>query len=362
MPAYEDIKFMQRCIDLAAGAEGNTYPNPLVGSVIVHQGRIIGEGFHVRAGEAHAERVALNSVTDRELPESSVLYTNLEPCVHHGRTPPCSDLIIERGIKRVVIGTADTSDRVGGRGITALRNAGCEVLTEVLEEKCRRVNRRFFSYHEKKRPYVILKWAQSADSFLDIERDAFSGRRPTWITGKPERVLVHRWRAAEQSVLAGAGTLRADNSLLNVREWAGNDPQKLILSSSGSLDKKSAVFDTGGRVTVFTHNPEAAREYPAVTVRLDPDSSSALQILNYLYDAGIQSLFIEGGAAVLNLFISENLWDEARIFYGRSIFGRGVAAPEIKGRIFSVTGFSASRLEIVLNEAEIPAAVSRRAD
>ena len=351
MPASEDIKFMQRCIDLAAGAEGNTYPNPLVGSVIVHQGMITGEGFHVKAGEPHAERVALNSVVNRELLGSSVLYTNLEPCVHHGRKPPCSDMIIESGIKRIVVGTTDTSDRVGGRGITALRNAGCEVLTGVLEEKSRRVNRRFFSYHEKKRPYVILKWAQSADSFLDVERDAFSGRRPTWITGKPERVLVHRWRAAEQSVLVGAGTLRADDSLLNVREWAGNDPIRLILSSSGRLDKDSGIFDTGGRVTVFTHDTGAARNYPAVTVRLDPDLSSAAQILKHLYDAGIQSLFIEGGAGVLKLFISEGLWDEARIFYGKSLFGRGIPSPVIKGRVFSETEFSASRLEIVLNES-----------
>lgn len=363
MPASEDIKFMRRCIDLAAGAEGNTYPNPLVGSVIVSQGRITGEGFHVRAGEAHAERVAVNSVISRGLPEGSVLYTNLEPCVHHGKTPPCTDLIIETGIKRIVAGTIDTSDRVGGRGVAALRNAGCEVITGVLEEECRWLNRRFFTFHEKKRPYVILKWAESADSFLDVERDIYNGRRrPTWITGKPERVLVHRWRAAEQSVLVGAGTLRADDSLLNVRDWAGNDPLRLILSSSGRLDKDSGIFHTGGSVTVFTHDPEAAGGYPAVIVPLEHGLSSAVQILSHLHDSGIQSLFIEGGAEVLGMFISGGLWDEARIFHGRAMFGKGIPAPDIKGKVISRREFSASSLEIILNEAETPAAGSGRMD
>ena len=350
MPANEDRKFMQRCLDLAVSAQGNTYPNPLVGSVIVHRGVIIGEGYHLKAGGPHAERVAINSVVNRELLTSSTLYVNLEPCSHFGKTPPCSDLIIETGIKRIVAGTIDTSDKVSGKGISSLRNAGCEVITGILEDECRRVNRRFFTYHEKKRPYIILKWAESSDGFLDIDRDKLSGRRPTWITGKPERVLVHRWRAAEQSILVGAGTVRTDDPLLNVREWTGNDPLKLILSSSGRLNKDSGIFSSGGKVVVFTHENEIKQEYSARIIHLDRNLSSAKQILNFLYDSGIQSLFIEGGAEILNLFISEGLWDEARIFYGKALFGNGIKAPELKGRIFSKTEFSESRLEVVSND------------
>ncbi len=186
MPEKDDIKFMQRCLDLASKSEGRTYPNPLVGSVIVHNGRIIGEGYHLKAGEPHAEVVAINSVNEKELLSSSTLYVNLEPCSHFGKTPPCSDLIISRSIKKVVIGTTDTSEKVSGKGIAKLKESGCEVITGVLEEKCRWINRRFFTFHEKKRPYIILKWAQSADGFLDAERSKDHIRKPLWITGNSE--------------------------------------------------------------------------------------------------------------------------------------------------------------------------------
>jgi diaminohydroxyphosphoribosylaminopyrimidine deaminase/5-amino-6-(5-phosphoribosylamino)uracil reductase len=349
MPEKDDIKFMQRCLDLASKSEGRTYPNPLVGSVIVHNGRIIGEGYHLKAGEPHAEVVAINSVNERELLGSSTLYVNLEPCSHFGKTPPCSDLIISCSIKRVVAGTTDTSEKVSGKGIAKLKESGCEVITGVLEEKCRWINRRFFTFHEKKRPYIVLKWAQSADGFLDAERSKDNIRKPLWITGNTERVLVHRWRASEQSILAGAGTIRIDNPKLNVRDWTGKDPVRLILSSSGNLDSSSALFKARGRNIMFTHNA-IAKFGETIMVILDEGADSASQISDYLYMAGIQSVLIEGGAKVLEHFISSGLWDEARIFSGRDYFKKGVRAPSIRGRSFSHVLFSRSSMEVILND------------
>ncbi len=349
MQPEEDIKFMQRCLDLAAKAEGCTYPNPLVGAVIVHNGSIIGEGYHLKAGSPHAEVIAINSVNDKELLKSSTLYVNLEPCSHFGKTPPCSDLIISSGLRQVIIGTTDTSDKVSGQGIKNLIKAGCEVFTRVLEEECRWINRRFFTYNERKRPYILLKWAQSADGFLDFRRDEIQSQKPVWITGEAERVLVHKWRAAEQAILAGAGTIRADNPLLNVREWPGNNPVRIILSSSGLLDNKSAVFNTPGMNVVFTHSLDS-QILNAVNVKMDKDQSSARQIADYLFSSGVQSIMIEGGAKVLDHFISSGFWDEARIFYGNDHFKAGVNAPVINGRIISQKLFSRSLLKVIVNE------------
>jgi len=351
MAGLEDIKFMERCLELAVRAEGSTYPNPLVGSVIVYNGKIIGEGFHRKPGEHHAERIAIDCVEDRDLLKASTLYVNLEPCSHYGRTPPCSDLIIESGIKNVIAGTIDTSDKVSGKGISALRNAGCTVLTGVLENECRWINRRFFTFHEKKRPYVILKWAQSSDGFLDIDRRNYPGTRPVWISGETERVLVHKWRSEEQSILVGAGTIRADDPMLNVREWSGSDPLKLILSKSGNLDTNAAVFRTGREVFVFTNNDKALKGFPG-KIKLDQYRSSCRQVLDYLYNSGLQSLFIEGGAKVLNHFISENLWDEARIFTGKMIFGSGIKAPSVQGSIRDERDYSRSHLSVILNSGD----------
>jgi len=349
MPENDDIKFMQRCLDLASRSEGRTYPNPLVGSVIVHNGRIIGEGYHLKAGEPHAEVVAINSVNEKGLPGSSTLYVNLEPCSHYGKTPPCSDLIISRGIKKVVVGTTDTSEKVSGKGIAKLKESGCEVITGVLEEKCRWINRRFFTFHEKKRPYIILKWARSADGFIDAERSSSHVREPLWITGNAEKVLVHRWRASEQSILAGAGTVRTDDPKLNVRDWTGRDPLRLILSNSGNISDTSSLFTAEGRNIVFTCNPDA-KIGNAEIIQLHDRTGSAQQIAEYLYESGIQSLLIEGGAKVLDHFISSGLWDEARIFTGSDNFTRGVRAPIIKGRSLSIVHFGKSSLEVILHD------------
>ena len=347
MTETEDIKFMRRCLELASKAEGLTYPNPMVGSVIVYDGKILGEGYHVRSGEPHAEVNAINSVTDKKKLSSSTLYVNLEPCSHFGKTPPCADLIISNAIPRIVIGTIDSSEKVSGKGVKKLRDSGCDVTTGILEEECRRLNRRFFTYHEKLRPYITLKWAQSADGYLDIIRTKDHKTGPTWITGKPEKVLVHKWRATEQAILVGAGTVRADDPMLNVREWTGPNPLKLILSSTGSVNKGSAVFGTDPNLVVFTHNSDI--DIPGtVKVILKDNVPSAVQISGYLHSSGIQSLMIEGGAEIINHFVSTGLWDEARIFKGEDYFKRGVKAPQINGTLFSRTIFSGSSLEIYL--------------
>lgn len=351
MSGESDIKFMKRCLELAARAEGMTYPNPLVGSVIVHDGEIIGEGYHLKSGGPHAEVIAIGSVRNRRLLASSTLYVNLEPCSHYGRTPPCAELIISERIPRVVIGTTDTSDKVSGRGAEKIRDAGCNVVTGVAEDECRRINRRFFTFHERKRPYITLKWAQSSDGYIDTIRLPGSSAEPNWITGKPERILVHKWRAAEQSILVGAGTLRADNPRLNVREWKGNDPVRLILSGSGMLPEGLALYNTIGSSVIFTYFPRRAEMNSSVVVKLNNKEPAAVQISDYLFRWGIQSLFIEGGAMVLSHFINSGLWDEARIFHGLKNFREGVKAPEIEGRVLSGTNFTDSSLEILVPES-----------
>jgi diaminohydroxyphosphoribosylaminopyrimidine deaminase / 5-amino-6-(5-phosphoribosylamino)uracil reductase len=351
MQGKDDIKFMRRCLDLAVSAEGLTYPNPMVGSVIVYEGLIIGEGFHLKAGSPHAEEYAIISVKDKALLPDAVLYVNLEPCSHFGMRPPCADLIIKEGIRKVVIGTLDTSDKVSGKGIEKLKSAGCEVVIGIIEDECRFINRRFFTFHEKKRPYIILKWAQSADRFIGIERGKKSERKPTWIIGKAEKVLVHKWRASEQSILAGAGTIRADNPELTVRDWSGKSPMRLVLSGSGDLGINQPLFRTIGTDIVFTHSTSV--QIPdSEAVIIDKNRDSLLQVAEYLYSKEIQSVIIEGGAQVMNHYISIGLWDEARIFKGTKNFINGIEAPVIKGKIQSITKFSSSELQVILNESD----------
>lgn len=346
MTGDDDNKFMRRCIDLASCAEGLTYPNPLVGSVVVQNGTVIGEGYHLKAGQAHAEINAINSVRRKDLLSSSTLYVNLEPCSHFGKTPPCADFIIAHSIPKVVIGTIDTSRKVNGEGIMKLKSAGIEVVTGVLEKESRWINRRFFTWNELRRPWIVLKWAQSSDGFIDFLRKEDAPPGPNWISGKPERVLVHKWRSHEQSILAGAGTMRTDNPALNVREWSGSDPLKLVLSSSGKTTRPASP----GRFVVFTHN--ADEQIPdADIVLLDKSKPSCFQVASYLCNEGIQSVLIEGGAQVLNHFISNNLWDEARIFTGNSDFVNGILAPVIHGRLNYEQRFAGSTLQVYLNQS-----------
>lgn len=348
MAQSEDSIYMNRCLELAGRAEGYTSPNPMVGAVVVHNGKIIGEGFHLRAGEPHAEVNAINAVTDKTLLLHSTLYVNLEPCSHHGRTPPCADLIINCGIPRVVVGATDTSSKVAGRGIEKMRQAGIGVITGLEEVKCRELNKRFFTWNEKKRPYVILKWARSADGFIDFVRTPGDTAGPHWITGMAERVLVHRWRAAEDAILAGGATVRLDNPALDVRYWKGRNPVRIIISRSGEIDQQAKIFSPTAEVIMFTRNPRVT--FPGVKViviRDDQDTVSA--ILNTLFDLDIQSLFVEGGSRIIKAFVASGKWDEARRFTGKENFGAGIADPfpEMEPRV--TQRFESSTLGVAFN-------------
>ena len=343
--------FMRRCLELARQAEGLTYPNPMVGAVVVYQNQIIGEGFHRKAGGAHAEVVAINSVRNRELLKLSTLYVNLEPCAHYGKTPPCALLIRESEIPEVVIGCVDTFSEVAGKGIEILKSAGVEVTAGILERESRNLNCRFFTYHEKKRPYIILKWAETEDGFIDIERETIAGNRPTWITGDEERRFVHKWRSCEQSILVGSQTALMDNPSLTVRDWDGKNPLRLLLDRDGKLTENYALFDGETPTLVFTNNLKEAKhniEYISVLPHQNPLDI----ILETLYGRQIQSLIVEGGAKLLNKFIETDLWDEARVFVGENIrFEKGVKAPHIELKPCKFQKTENSRLLIYRNNS-----------
>ena len=340
----EHEQYMKRCLWLAANAQGKTSPNPLVGSVVVYQNQIIGEGWHHKAGEAHAEVNAIASVNNHDLLPDSTLYVNLEPCAHYGKTPPCSDLIIEKKIRRVVIGSRDPFSEVNGRGIERLQRAGVEVIVNVMQSDCEFLNRRFFTYHRKKRPYIILKWAQSRDGFMD--RDRTSGEQGiNWITQPATKSLVHLWRSQEDAIVVGAQTVINDNPSLTVREVAGKSPIRIVLNPDKHIDPSSAVFDGSVESLYFSASTEA--ELPGVTqVPLQPGEDVPDRLLSEAYKRGIQSLFIEGGAYLLNSLLERELWDEARVLTGNTLFHSGLKAPEIKHTPGETEGFGADQVHI----------------
>ncbi|MBU8893385.1 MAG: bifunctional diaminohydroxyphosphoribosylaminopyrimidine deaminase/5-amino-6-(5-phosphoribosylamino)uracil reductase RibD [Bacteroidales bacterium] len=327
-------KYMQRCIDLAGLGLGNTAPNPMVGSIIVYNNNIIGEGYHTKNGEAHAEVNAIDSVTDKSLLSKSTLYVNLEPCSHYGKTPPCANLISNLGIPNVIIGTVDTASHVSGNGIKILKESGCKVTTRVLEKESRELNKRFFTFHEKNRPYVILKWAQTKDGFIDIERGYESSERPTWITNEYAKKLVHKWRSEEQSILVGTNTVLADNPELTTRNWKGHNPLRVILDRNLKLDNKQSVFNSNAETLVIADNSTKTlrNKYLNSNVGIefvDYSNNFYHQLFDILHNKRIQSIIVEGGEKVLSSFIRNNIWDEARIFYGNNQFNKGVNAPNI---------------------------------
>ncbi|SMO59453.1 diaminohydroxyphosphoribosylaminopyrimidine deaminase [Saccharicrinis carchari] len=327
-----DEKYMQRCLQLAKIGLGNTYPNPMVGSVIVHGGKIIGEGFHHKAGEAHAEVNAIRSVHNKELLKESTLYVNLEPCAHYGKTPPCALLIQQSGIPRVVIGCTDSFSQVAGKGISLLRDAGVDVTVGLLEKESRELNKRFFTFHEKRRPYIILKWAQTLDGFIDVNRSRDNYGQPTWITNNISKKLVHKWRSQEQAILVGVKTALKDNPSLTTREWAGQSPVRILIDRHGIIPKSFRILNGEVPSIVFT----AKKRTDEKNIRYVPISLTqdlVPQILNALYEFNLQSLIVEGGRQVLQSFIDANYWDEAHLFVGHKMFVSGVKAPKISGSI-----------------------------
>jgi diaminohydroxyphosphoribosylaminopyrimidine deaminase / 5-amino-6-(5-phosphoribosylamino)uracil reductase len=325
-------KYMKRCIELAGLGAGSVAPNPMVGCVVVCRGIIIGEGFHQKYGGAHAEVNAINAVEHPELLKESTLYVSLEPCAHHGLTPPCSDLIVEKQIPRVVFGTTDPFSEVAGKGIEKLRKAGIEVEVGILEKECRELNKRFFTFHEKKRPYVILKWAQTLDGFIDIDRMPGSFGEPTWITGDLALRLVHKIRSEEGAILVGTNTAEKDNPSLTVRQWAGKNPVRAVLDKNLRLSPALNLFDGNSKTLVFN----AKKNEITVEndwIKIDFEQEIAAQILEILFHRKIISVVVEGGKQLLESFIRQSLWDEAQVFIGNKFFYNGISAPKIPGKI-----------------------------
>lgn len=326
-------KYIRRCIDIAQNALGNTYPNPMVGSVIVHDDKIIGEGWHKKSGEAHAEVNAIASVKDKSLLKKSTLYVSLEPCSHFGKTPPCADLIVAYKIPNVVIGCLDPNEVVAGRGVKKLLEAGCELKIGISEDECQKLNKRFFTYHQKKRPYIILKWAETQDSFI-APNEQETGK-PFWITGEASKQLVHKWRSEEHSILVGTQTVLKDNPQLTTRLWKGNQPIRIVIDQHLKIKPDAAVFDGTSSSLVLTSNQHAAfPELPNVKFEtVDFDENLPNNICEVLYKHKIQSMIVEGGAITLTSFINAGLWDEARVFIGNSKLKSGIAAPKIRNAL-----------------------------
>jgi diaminohydroxyphosphoribosylaminopyrimidine deaminase / 5-amino-6-(5-phosphoribosylamino)uracil reductase len=320
--------YMRRCMDLALSGLGQTAPNPMVGSVIVYNNRIIGEGFHHKCGEPHAEVNAVNSVPDKSLLPHSTLYVNLEPCSHTGKTPPCADMIIRMGIPEVVIGTQDPNPLVSGNGIEKLKQAGIKVVSGVLEKECLELNRRFITFHTAHRPYIILKWAQTRDGFIDVIREDTGNPQVNWISNEISRMLVHKWRSEEQSILIGTKTALMDNPQLNVRHWPGKSPVRLVIDKKLVLPKSLHLFDETSTTYIFNEIKEDSGNNTHY-VKMNSDGSFLDGILQFLYKKDIQSVLVEGGRTLLESFIRESLWDEARVFTGDKYFGAGMPAPDI---------------------------------
>lgn len=342
-------KYIKRCIELAQNGFGTTYPNPMVGSVIVYDGKIIGEGWHKKAGEPHAEVNAVNSVKDKSLLKKATIYVSLEPCSHFGKTPPCCDLIIANKIPNVVVGTVDPNEKVAGRGIKRLIENGVNVTVGILEDECNELNKRFFTFHQKKRPYIILKWAESQDGFLAPEKIADQERKPIWITNPYSRQLVHKWRSEEQAILVGTQTVIDDNPKLNTRDWSGNNPVRVVLDQNNRISKDSFVFDDNVKTIVFTKSENNISTENTIFEKIDFNENTISQILDVLYQHQIQSIIIEGGRQTLQSFIDSDLWDEARIFIGKNSFDKGTKAPIIQKRNILKTTIQNDELQYIRN-------------
>ena len=326
-------KYILRCIELGKNGLGSTAPNPMVGCVIVYNDTIIGEGFTSPYGGPHAEVNAIRAVADPSLLAKATLYVTLEPCSHYGKTPPCADLIIQNKIPKVVIGISDPHDKVKGQGIERLRSTGCEVITPVLERAVREHHRRFLTFHEKKRPYIILKWAETADGFIAPDPNKRMAQpEPFWITNRYSRQRVHQWRSEEHAILVGTGTVLEDNPRLSTRSWKGKSPIRIVLDRELRIPEDFNVFNEEAQTLVLSSKDHASEERPGVSYQqADLSKDPVIAICEALYKNNIQSVLIEGGATILKAFIDADIWDEARIFIGPGSFGSGLKAPILKG-------------------------------
>ncbi len=333
--------FIEKCITLARKGNLNVSPNPMVGCIIVYNDEIIGEGYHQEYGKSHAEVNAIKAVKDKSLLSKSTLYVNLEPCCHHGKTPPCTDLIIRHNFSKVVIGCIDPFSEVSGRGIKKLEDNSIKVVHGVLEEKCKDLNRRFFYFHKYKRPYIILKWAKSKDNYIA----PINQEKPFWMTSKESKTLVHNWRAEEDAILVGRKTVTADNPSLTVRMCEGKNPMRLVIDKSLSLKNNYNIFDDHAETLVF-NNIKSDTVRNTIYVKID-FSNPIEEILNELYKRKILSLIVEGGAITINSFIENNLYDEIRLFTTEKILENGILSPLIPNiKITKNTIIDKDKLEV----------------
>ena len=333
---------MRRCLQIARNGTAAALPNPAVGAVIVCDNRIIGEGFTSAYGGPHAEVNAINAVKDKSLLTKSTIYVSLEPCNHFGKTPPCCDLILKYDIPTIVIGCQDPNVLVAGKSIQKLKTAGKEVVVGVLEKECQDSNRRFFTFHTKKRPYIILKWAESKDGFIAPaaafrKSDNQSSNKPFWISNGYSRQLTHKWRSEEQAILIGTQTAIDDNPRLDVRDWSGKSPVKIVLDQNNRIPKENYIFDNRSNTIVLS------------AVDLDFKNNIAAQIAHIIYERNIASVIIEGGRQTLQTFIDENLWDEARVFRGAIILNEGIKAPEFRAKLMATKAIIDDELLIFTN-------------
>ena len=336
--------FLKRCLELASKGLEYVSPNPMVGSVIVYENQIIGEGYHKKYGKEHAEVNAIASVKDKNLLKDSTLYVNLEPCAHYGKTPPCSNLIIKHKIPKVVIGCVDTFSDVNGKGIKKMEKAGVEVSIGVLKKESQELNKRFFTFHEKKRPYIILKWAESKDGFISPKNQS----APFWMTSDDSKRLVHQFRAEEDAILVGRVTAEKDNPSLTVRDFKGENPTRIVIDKDLKLSKKLSLFNNIAKTIIF-NTKKTKKTNSNHYIKIDC-KNLINNILHELYKQNIQSLIIEGGLKTLQSFIDKNLWDEARIFTTKKTLIDGVKSPNIQGEIIFETTIKEDKLEIIKND------------
>jgi len=339
-----DEFFLKKCIKIARLGIGSVSPNPMVGSVIVYKGEVIGEGYHEKYGSDHAEVNAINNVKDKSLLSKCTLYVNLEPCSHFGKTPPCSDLIIKYKIPKVVIGCVDTYSEVSGTGIEKMRNAGIDVKVGIMEKESRELNKRFFTLHDKKRPYIILKWAESKDGFIAPKNQT----EPFWMTSNKSKKLVHKWRSEEDSILVGRITAEKDNPSLTVREVSGVNPIRLVIDKDLKLSKNLNLFNSESKTIIFNKmKSDNSSKNNYIKINFNDMINS---VLKELYKQKNQSVIVEGGTTTLQSFIEENIWDEARIFTTDKKLENGVKSPIIKGKKISEIEIDTDCLKIILND------------
>ena len=335
--------YIKRCIELAQKATGKTYPNPLVGAVIVHNGKIIGEGFHQKAGEPHAEINAINSVKNPELLPESTIYVSLEPCAHFGKTPPCSFKLREIGFKKVVIGAMDSHDKVNGKGKKILMDAGIETLSGILENKCRELNKRFFTFHEKKRPFIILKWAESNDGFID------KNFQPTKISNELASQLVHQIRSEEHAILVGTQTALIDNPSLTTRLVEGRNPVRILIDFDLKVPQDFKIYNDEAPTLDFNQEKEAD-EGNIKFIKISKENFLE-ELMQKLFENQIQSVLVEGGSRTLQTFINANLWDETIIIKNENlILENGTKAPNFEGNLTEEKIFRDNKISFYRNK------------